>query len=131
MNKYKLAIIMRTDLEMGKGKMCVQVGHASVMAFNNGLHEHLKGDWLKQGREDPYTLNLHWLEEGQFKIVCKVDAEVRLIGLATLARAEGLPVVEVHDFGKTQVDPDTLTCIAIGPALIEEVDKITKDLKLL
>ena len=28
--EYKLVVLVRTDLDMGKGKMAAQVGHASV-----------------------------------------------------------------------------------------------------
>ena len=131
MSKYKLAIIMRTDLEMGKGKMCVQAGHASILAlqYTKGIRD-IGGDRLGDIRDK-------WLEEGQFKVVLKCPVQETHDGAYELqiwvekARKAELPVVEVRDFGKTQVEPNTLTCIAIGPALSENVDKVTGNLPLL
>jgi len=38
MGSIKQVIIVRTDLEMGKGKIAAQVGHACVLgAMNGGL----------------------------------------------------------------------------------------------
>jgi PTH2 family peptidyl-tRNA hydrolase len=42
-----------------------------------------------------------------------------------------LPWSEVTDAGHTQIAPGTVTCISIGPAPEEKIDKVTKDLKLL
>ena len=44
----KLAILVRTDLKMGKGKVASQAGHASVQATLNS--DPLTRDlWIKQG----------------------------------------------------------------------------------
>jgi PTH2 family peptidyl-tRNA hydrolase len=135
MNKYKLAIVMRTDLGMGKGKMCVQAGHASVLATYD------KCDCPIMPFPNQPMCDIHeWLEEGQFKTVLKCPDNVgcgfqgqegALHYFEDIAQSYNLPVVEVRDFGKTQVESNTLTCIAIGPALCEEVDKVTGGLKLL
>jgi len=42
-----------------------------------------------------------------------------------------IPWSEVTDAGHTQIAPGTMTCISIGPAPEEKIDKITGDLKLL
>ena len=42
-----------------------------------------------------------------------------------------LPWSEVTDAGHTQIEPGTVTCISIGPAPEDMIDKVTKDLKLL
>jgi PTH2 family peptidyl-tRNA hydrolase len=42
-----------------------------------------------------------------------------------------LPWSEVSDAGHTQLAPGTTTCISIGPAPENLIDKITGDLKLL
>jgi len=127
MNKYKLAIVMRTDLGMTKGKIAVQAGHASILAFVRGLVTGPHGD----GEYTSLTEYRDWFDEGQFKIALKAVSEDQLLSIEEKAKAQGLPVAEVRDFGLTQVAPLTLTCIAIGPAKVEDVDKITGDLPLL
>jgi len=156
-SKYKLAIIMRTDLGMTVGKIAVQVGHASVLAYE---HTSQSGVFNNSWEDNAYGWRweeVKGLKGAQFKIVLRspfikengvhysgysngwqeyttadlIGEEDGLKALSDKARKLGLPVVEVRDFGFTQVEPNTLTCIAIGPALCEDVDKITKGLKLL
>ena len=43
----------------------------------------------------------------------------------------GLPWSEVTDAGHTQIEPGTTTCISLGPAPEEKIDKITGELSLL
>jgi len=40
-------------------------------------------------------------------------------------------VVQVQDSGLTQIPPGTTTCIGIGPAPSDLIDKVTNNLKLL
>jgi PTH2 family peptidyl-tRNA hydrolase len=111
----KLAIIVRKDLNMGAGKIAGQVGHASVTAYRNA----------------PKDVGDKWFGEGQKKIVLKIDGEEKLKRIAEDAFINDVSVHPIRDFGLTQVEPNTLTCIAIGPDIDEKVDKIIKDLKLL
>jgi PTH2 family peptidyl-tRNA hydrolase len=50
--------------------------------------------------------------------------------LAERARREGLPHAVVRDAGHTQLDPGTVTTLAVGPANDAMVDKVTGDLSL-
>jgi peptidyl-tRNA hydrolase, PTH2 family len=111
----KLAVIVRKDLDMRTGKIAGQVGHASVTAYRYATKE----------------IGNKWFGEGQKKIVLKVSTEQELKEISKLAVANDLNVWDIHDFGLTQVAPDTLTCIAIGPDTDEKIDKVIKDLKLL
>jgi len=116
--KYKLVVAVRRDLDMGKGKIAVQVGHASITAAEETRHHH--PDWWKQ-----------WFNEGQCKVVVKVNSERELEDLKAEADELGLSSAIIHDRGLTQVEPDTATCVGIGPAPANLVDKITGTLPLL
>jgi PTH2 family peptidyl-tRNA hydrolase len=116
--KYKLAVAVRRDLEMGKGKIAVQVGHASVTASEETRKR--RPEWWKA-----------WFDEGQRKVAVKVNSESELEELRNHAEALGLVAVIIQDSGLTQVAPGTATCIGIGPAPAELVDKVTGDLRLL
>ncbi len=115
---YKLVVAVRRDLGMGKGKIAVQVGHASVTVAEETRRQH--PDWWKQ-----------WFNEGQPKVVVKVNSESDLLDLREQAQELGLAAAIIHDSGLTQVDPGTPTCVGIGPAPAELVDKITGKLPLL
>ena len=111
----KLAVVVRKDLGMSCGKIAGQVGHASIIAYRYGYEPAMD----------------KWYNEGQKKIVLKVSDEKDLLWYADQAELKGLSVHYVHDFGLTQIEPNTLTCIAIGPDEDEKIDAVIKELKLL
>ncbi len=111
-------IVVRRDLRMGTGKTAVQVAHASVMAAEKAKSSNRR--WFDA-----------WFEEGQAKIAVKVKSVEELMRVRKHAEDLDLPVAQVDDRGLTQLPPGTTTCIAIGPAPSDLIDKVTKDLKLL
>ena len=112
----KLAVVVRADLGMGRGKIAAQVAHAAVAAVLANL-----------GRDDRAA----WLRDGQPKVVLKVTGAGSLHDVVQRAKAAGLPVELVNDAGRTQVEPGTLTCCAVGPAESHRVDAVTGGLSLL
>jgi PTH2 family peptidyl-tRNA hydrolase len=60
-----------------------------------------------------------------------VNSEKELEEVKKGAIELGLPWSEVTDAGHTQIAPRTFTCISIGPAPEDLIDKITSNLKLL
>lgn len=117
MASIKQVIVVRADLGMGKGKIAAQVGHACVLGAENVRRSH--PDWFEQ-----------WWS-GQEKIVLKVNSLKELEEVKQGAIELGLPWSEVTDAGHTQIAPGTFTCISIGPAPEDLIDKITSNLKLL
>lgn len=111
----KQAILIRTDLKMGKGKLCSQCCHASIAAF-------LKTD--KKTRDE-------WIDRGMKKVVLKVSGEKELKEFAKQAKKEKLSSALISDAGLTQVESGTITALGIGPAEDKKIDKITGKLKLL
>ncbi|KAI9558504.1 hypothetical protein GHT06_015292 [Daphnia sinensis] len=115
---YKLLLVVRNDLKMGKGKIAAQCSHAAVAAYKQILHK------------DPEMLKW-WENYGQPKIVVKVDSEEELLSIATISRSKGLLTSVVRDAGRTQIAPGSKTVLAIGPATTEAIDEVTCHLKLL
>jgi len=113
----KQVIVVRMDLDMGKGKIAAQVGHACVLGSENVRKSH--PDWFK-----------NWWA-GQEKIVLKVPGPKELEYVKNHAIDLDLPWSEVTDAGHTQIAPGTTTCISLGPAPEELINKVTGDLKLL
>jgi PTH2 family peptidyl-tRNA hydrolase len=117
----KQVLIVRKDLGMRKGKMISQGAHASLMAYLNAL-----------GNRNNMSMVFDWLQNhGQTKITVGVETEEQLHSLYKQAKDAGLPCSLVLDSAKTEFDKPTYTSCAIGPAKTEDVDKITKELKLL
>ena len=115
---YKQVIVVRIDLGMSRGKLAVQVAHASVLAAFKAYRE--KPEWFRP-----------WWDSGQKKVAVKASSEKELLEIADQARGLGLPVSIVRDAGLTELPPGTLTAIGIGPAPSSLIDKITGRLKLL
>ena len=113
----KQAIVVRADLEMGRGKIAAQVGHACVMCALRTRSSH--PDWFEE-----------W-SESQAKVVLRVDSLAELEEVWRAAAAEGLPWDKVSDAGLTQLEPGTVTCVAVGPAPEARVDRVTGKLRLL
>jgi len=116
-SEIKQVIVVRTDLAMGKGKIAAQVGHACVLGAEHVRKSHPK--WYEQ-----------WWG-GQEKVVLKVTGIKDLQEVKMDAIDLNLPWSEVTDAGHTQISPGTITCISIGPAPENLIDKITGSLKLL
>ncbi|VVB99406.1 Peptidyl-tRNA hydrolase [uncultured archaeon] len=115
--EFKQAIIVRHDLGMGRGKAAAQSSHASLEAYEKALKK--EPEWVKA-----------WKESGQTKVVLKVNSEKELLEIFERAR-KILPSALIHDAGRTQIEAGSATCVAIGPGPSSEIDKITKELKLL
>lgn len=114
----KQAIVVRTDVKMGKGKMATQVAHAAVTAAEVARVE--RPEWFNE-----------WMRSGQKKIVLKVSSLKELESVYEEALKLNLPAALIADMGLTQLPPGTVTAVAVGPAPDELIDKVTGTLKLL
>ena len=110
----KQAILIRQDLQLPKGKLAVQVAHASVEAV-------LKSSESKVDE---------WRENGAKKVVLKVKDEKELRSFLRKANAAKIITALIADAGHTVVEPGTTTALAIGPEQDEKVDQLVGKLKL-
>ncbi len=111
----KQVIVVNQSLKLPKGKLAAQVAHAAVGAFVEA--------------EDDARVN--WLEEGMPKVVVQANDEQELRHLLDMAIQAGIPACLVEDAGRTVVAAGTITCLGLGPAADDEIDFLTRDLKLL
>jgi PTH2 family peptidyl-tRNA hydrolase len=110
----KQAIVARADLGMGDGKLAAQVAHAALQAYESA-------------DDQPRS---EWRGSGQKKIVLQADSESELFELAEKAKSERVPHAVVRDAGHTELEPGTVTALAVGPAGNTRVDRVTGDLSL-
>ena len=158
MKTVKQIIVMRKDLRNTKGekirtgKLIAQGAHASMAVILNMMKKK-KFDYTQHNissidKPIPYSQRFigeertliidtdtpldEWLN-GRFTKVClSCDSEEELIKLYEQAKEANLPCVLITDAGLTEFNGvPTKTCIAIGPAYSEDIDKITSHLKLL
>lgn len=116
---FKMVFVANTDLRMGVGKVAAQVGHAVL-----GLYQFLEAQFdQKPGIRE-------WESRGAKKIVLKGNSTQHLLDLKQKALELQIPNILIHDAGKTQLDPGSLTVLALfGKSW--EVDLVTGKLKLL
>ncbi|XP_058059726.1 probable peptidyl-tRNA hydrolase 2 [Anopheles bellator] len=117
-DEFKMVLVVRTDLKMTKGKIGAQCGHAAVGAFESAM------------KKTPGAVR-KWQHSGQAKIALKVDNETEMMEIYRTARANNLNCCLIRDAGRTQIEPNSKTVLAVGPAPNAAVDSVTGHLKLL
>lgn len=115
--EFKMVLIVRNDLKMGKGKVAAQCSHAAVSAYK------------QVQRRNPELLK-QWEYCGQPKVVLKAPDEETLIQLLADAKQLGLTVSLIQDAGRTQIAPGSQTVLGIGPGPADVVDRVSGHLKL-
>jgi PTH2 family peptidyl-tRNA hydrolase len=117
MSELKQVFLVRSDLRMGKGKAAAQCCHAAIEAYERAKEEW--PEWVKA-----------WKMQNQAKVVLRVSSEKELISFYNMLKGK-FPSALVRDAGRTQLEPNTATCLAAGPAPADKLDNITGKLKLL
>jgi peptidyl-tRNA hydrolase len=125
-------------MQGNKGKMCAQAGHAYLHAWWDAeeLVKHL--DMVSQFPDDTCMMERGRLMEvmedyrrkdDARKIALLVDTDEQLEALYDAYR-DYTGAVRVIDCGYTVVEPDTMTCVGIGPLKDEEKGNDLKSLEL-
>lgn len=112
---YKQVIVIRQDLGLSKGKMAAQAAHAALEAYK---------------KANP-KLRHAWEAEGSKKVVLKVKTLRTLKGLHRKALGLKLPCSLIRDAGLTELRPGTVTCLGIGPAGEDKIDRVTGKIKMM
>lgn len=120
-------IIMRTDLEMSVGKMIAQGAHASEGATIK-QQQNLQDTRMSM---DLYEKLQTWRNTGKTKIVVGISSEEKLMNLVKKAEELGINAYVVLDEGRTEFNEPTITCACLGVDTKENLDKVTKRLRLL
>lgn len=118
----KMALIVRTDLKMGKGKAAAQCAHAALGAYKLMLNEGQSSQNL--------PLLQRWEHSGQAKITLQVPNKEDMDLLFAKAISLNINSYIVHDAGRTQIAAGSATVLALGPAPKLVLDQVTGDLKL-
>ncbi|KAL5495614.1 hypothetical protein ACEPAI_1077 [Sanghuangporus weigelae] len=112
----KLVLVVRTDLNMSPGDVAA---HDATLACYRVL-----------SRKNPLLVR-HWEITGQAKIALKGTSEEQLVELEAIAKSLNLCARAVHNEELTKDKEGTRTVLAIGPAPVDLVNKVTGKLRLL
>lgn len=114
----KMLLVVRNDLNMGKGKIAAQCAHAALEGYLRAIKTH------------PEIVR-RWKRSGQMKIVVKVNNEAELLQLDSTCKSMGISSAIIQDAGHTQVEPGTRTVLCIGPGPEDAINKVAGHLKLM
>ncbi|XP_001359227.1 probable peptidyl-tRNA hydrolase 2 [Drosophila pseudoobscura] len=115
---FKMVLVVRNDLKMGKGKIAAQCGHGAVGAYQKAV------------TRIPRLLRA-WENCGCAKIAVRVESEAELVAIKNAAERQQLNTCLIRDAGRTQIEPNSKTVLAVGPAAAVDIDRVTGHLKLL
>ena len=115
--ELKQVIVVRTDLNMGRGKIAAQASHAAIQSM------------LKTKGKFPDYVDV-WMTSGMPKVVLKVNSLKEMMSLFQKMK-KTVPCAVISDAGRTQIKAGTKTCFGCGPVITSEIDPFIKELKLL
>lgn len=113
MMQLKQVIVLNNDIEISTGKKISQACHASLKAYK------------KTSEEEKAA----WCSEGSKKIVLEADKR-QVQQRFEDAKALQIPAALITDAGLTEVEPGTVTALALGPAEEDKIDNVTGNLQL-
>ena len=119
----KQVFIINSDLNMGKGKIAVQVAHGEVFYMENALCH-------QKGNAENYSQWRHEDSELMKKVVLK-SSQADIIHTRLTLLDKDIWSGLVYDRGLTQVAENSLTCIVVEPLPEEECFQLFGHLKLL
>lgn len=129
----KQVIVIRSDLNMPKGKEGAQVAHAAMAFLTNRLEA--IGSQISATHTMVLTgcfsqPELDWINGSFRKVVLVAHNEEELLEVYEKAKKAGLETHLITDSGYTCFAEPTNTCVGIGPDLPDKIDPITGHLKL-
>ena len=129
----KQILIWRNDVRNSSGQK-IRVGKISSQLAHASLGSILS---IAQRKDNKIIIDLNdeyvksWFEHRFKKVVVYCPGEKELVELYNQAKKAGLPCALITDAGLTEFNGvPTKTCVGIGPADPDEIDKITGNLPL-
>jgi len=101
--------VVNKNLPMSTGKIAAQIAHGAVLTT------------ILYQKEPDFK---EWLETGQVKIILEAKEK-------ELEKLEKSGFVSVHDAGRTEIPPNSLTVVALPPMKREEAKPWVKRFQLL
>lgn len=124
MQDLVLYILVNKDIEISRGKLSGQVGHAcATFMYGNIMYN------------DEFSQEvLRWFEFNDQKKIIVGCSQKKLEEYERISSSKDVQIISIRDKGYTELEPNTLTCVAIGLIdrnNIPEEFKFLKKLQLL
>ena len=131
----KQVIVMRKDLNMRKGKIAAQAGHACVTSIFKAINNTEDFSWWIDDNGNVKSSDKNylaeWLNSSYRKICVYVNSEEELLDIAKRADEKKLTYALIQDSGFTEFHGvATYTCIGFEPLPDEVINEITGHLPL-
>lgn len=110
MKNYVMYYLINSDLKMTKGKICAQIGHATVDLCVKLII--LKNKDFKM-----------WINNGQTKITLKSNLKEMEYLYNKYKNSCNYKCIQVIDAGKTQIEENSFTILAFQPCIKEDIIK--------
>jgi PTH2 family peptidyl-tRNA hydrolase len=124
MEKKRIAIIIRKDLELSLGKWMAQICHAQLRAVDN-QDMRLSSLYVSSMTDKDITD-----DDLPVAIALWAKNEKQLLDMYNKAIDLGIPTGLQKDTGRTEVAPGTITCCVVGPGPENLIKEITNKLQL-
>lgn len=120
MNKAKIVLVIRNDLNMSEGKIVSQTSHAVADLIMNNEHS------------SPLYWELFdlWSQTGMKIVTLCCDSQDQITRIENTCKELKVPHTVVRDAGRTQVPEGSVTCMGIGPLAEQTAKKLTGNLAL-
>jgi len=105
---------------MGSGKIAAQCCHAALGVYRQIINNPSYRSAL-----------LFWESHGEKTVCLKVKDYETMRELEKKAQSLQLPTQTIMDAGRTEVEPGSITVLAIGPGATSVINQVTGQLKLL
>lgn len=124
---YKQVFMINTDLDMGKGKIAVQIAHGEVYYMETIMNLYSFKNCTNVKMFDAWRND----EDGLMKKVVLKATEKDMNEIYQKLKDKKIWHYKVYDRGLTQVSEGSFTCIVVEPLLEEECEQLFGHLKLL
>jgi len=124
-------LVVRKDLNMRRGKLVAQAGHAVLKSFfdQGEFKPDERGGGIFSVALSPDVYK--WASQNFKKICVSVNNEEELLDILAKAKSYNLPCALIQDNGLTEFKgKPTYTFVSIGPAQKEQLDPVTGSLPL-
>lgn len=121
-DELKMWLVVRTDIDLPKGKLAAQAGHGFASAIINAL---------QKDADDRTSIVSDYFNMSQPKIVVGTKNEESLKKIQKECDELGIPNALITDEGRTVFSEPTITVLGIGPCYRNTLPKSVNRLQLL